>query len=93
MASGDRAAIERQLQVSDYAAERGGKVYGLVAATPMKLILNFKSGQVLDMIEGWGEFLCLPDDEKLQALADPRCGPACRRSRQIHATRRWAAHC
>ena len=70
--SGDRAAIERQLQVSDYAAERGGKVYGLVAATPMKLIVNFRSGQVLDMIEGWREFLGLPDDEKLQALADPQ---------------------
>jgi N-acyl-D-aspartate/D-glutamate deacylase len=38
----------------------------------MKLLVNFKSGQVLDMIDGWAEFLLLPDDEKLKALADPQ---------------------
>jgi N-acyl-D-aspartate/D-glutamate deacylase len=70
--SGDRAAIERQLHVSDYAAARGGKVYGLVAATPMKLLVNFKSGQVLDMIDGWAEFLLLPEAWKLAILRDPK---------------------
>src|SRR5262249_48476099 len=53
------------------AAERGAKVFGLVPTTPIKSVLNFRSGFALDMIENWNEFLHLPDKEKIAAMRDP----------------------
>ena len=63
--------LESQMVMGKYAAERGAKVYGLVPATPVKGILNFRSGFGLDMIDGWNEFLHLPDDQKITAMGDP----------------------
>jgi N-acyl-D-aspartate/D-glutamate deacylase len=71
VSSTTREFIEKQLLMSDYAAERGAKIYALVPATPIKAILNFRTGFTLDMIENWNEFLHLPDKEKIAAMRDP----------------------
>lgn len=63
--------LKKQLAMSDYAAERGARVYALVPATPLKSILNLRTGFVLDMLENWNEFLHLPDKEKIAAMRDP----------------------
>ncbi len=62
---------ESQLRASDYARERGALVYGLVPSVSPKVILNFVSGFVLDVIPEWAPVLALPHEEKRAALADP----------------------
>ena len=62
---------ESQLRASDYARERGAAVYGLVPSVSPRIILNFISGFVLDVIPEWAAVLALPHDEKRAALADP----------------------
>ena len=44
-------ALEAQLKTGPYAAERGARVYGLVPATPIKAIVNFRTG--VDDIEAY----------------------------------------
>jgi N-acyl-D-aspartate/D-glutamate deacylase len=60
-----------QLGASDYAAARGGKVVPLVQASVMTNFLNFASGFVLDMYQGWDALMRLPLDERMRALRDP----------------------
>lgn len=62
--------LQSQLVMGKYAAERGAKVYGLVPCVPLKGILNFRSGFGLDMYDDWGQFLHLPEDEKIAAMGD-----------------------
>jgi N-acyl-D-aspartate/D-glutamate deacylase len=69
--SENKQTLEDQLRLGDYAAERGAKVFALVPTTPIKSILNFRTGFGLDMIENWNAFLHLPDREKLAAMRDP----------------------
>jgi N-acyl-D-aspartate/D-glutamate deacylase len=71
VSSANREMIEKQLGMSDYAAEHGAKIYALVPATPIKVIMNFRTGFGLDMIENWNEFLHLPDKQKIAAMRDP----------------------
>lgn len=71
VSSANKVFMETQLVVSDYAAKRGAKVIGLVPATAIKSIQNFRTGFGLDMIENWNEFLHLPDKEKIVAMRDP----------------------
>lgn len=66
-----RDMLDAQLEVGRYAAERGAKVYGLVPAVPIKNVINLRTGIQIDLLEGWSDFLHLPDEEKLVALADP----------------------
>jgi N-acyl-D-aspartate/D-glutamate deacylase len=69
--SRDRAHFDNQLWIADYAAERGGKIWPLAPAMPVGTQVNFRTGSLLDKLEGWGEFFILSDEEKLERLADP----------------------
>ncbi|MET0370357.1 MAG: amidohydrolase family protein [Sphingobium sp.] len=64
-------ATASQLAASDYAAARGGMVVALVPAVPLKALLNFVSGFLLDTLPGWSAVLMLPTEEKIAALQDP----------------------
>lgn len=60
-----------QLRATDYAAERGAVVFGLIQAGPSKLRINLQTGQLLDGLPVWPEFLSASHSDKLKALADP----------------------
>ncbi|HEV3354694.1 MAG TPA: amidohydrolase family protein [Acidimicrobiales bacterium] len=60
-----------QLEASDYAAERGGRIVALTLPHTMKVRLSFLSGFVFDGLPGWRPILALPLDERKKALADP----------------------
>jgi N-acyl-D-aspartate/D-glutamate deacylase len=60
-----------KLAASDYAAERGGKVFALTVPCDMTIHVNLKSGFILDAIPGWAATMALPLDEKVKALSDP----------------------
>ncbi|MDX1580145.1 MAG: amidohydrolase family protein, partial [Alphaproteobacteria bacterium] len=62
---------ESQLAASDYAKERGAAVFGLIPSVPPKVILNFISGFVIDVIPEWTSVLALPHEERVAALSDP----------------------
>jgi N-acyl-D-aspartate/D-glutamate deacylase len=42
-----------------------------VPVVPIKSIVNFRTGQQLDLYEGWNDFLHLPHEEKIAAMKDP----------------------
>jgi N-acyl-D-aspartate/D-glutamate deacylase len=69
--SGYKEVLESQLGMGPYAAERGARVLGLCAATPIKAFLNFRSAFVFGMLDGWKEFILLPHEEKIAAMRDP----------------------
>jgi N-acyl-D-aspartate/D-glutamate deacylase len=69
--SANRDFVEHQLQASDYAAERGGRVLALTVPDSIRPRFNFLSGVGLDILPGWGPLMGLPKDEKLAMLADP----------------------
>lgn len=69
--SGMPEYVDQQLSASDYAAERGARVVGLVFAQCVKLCVNFVSCFVLDGIPGWAPVMALPLAERKRALADP----------------------
>ncbi|MBT6274927.1 MAG: amidohydrolase family protein [Chromatiales bacterium] len=66
-----RPAIDRKLAASDYAARHGGKVIALTGPAPVETRLNFESGFVLDILDGWAGPMTLPNDEKKALLSDP----------------------
>lgn len=63
--------LASQLRMGTYAAERGARVYGLVQTTPMKNVINFRTGMQMELLEGWNAFIHLPYDDKLAAMRDP----------------------
>jgi N-acyl-D-aspartate/D-glutamate deacylase len=63
--------MENNLKASDYAAERGGKIIALTVPCAIQTRLSFQSGFALDALNGWAAPMALPDDEKMQLLADP----------------------
>ncbi|MCU1456204.1 MAG: aminoacylase [Actinomycetia bacterium] len=67
----DPARHESQLETSDYAAERGGRVVALTLPHSMKIRLSFLSGAVLEGFPGWHPIMSLPPAERARALADP----------------------
>ncbi len=67
----NRDEVESKLAVSDRAARAGGRVVGLFMPMPIRTVLNFLSGFVLDMLEGWSKPMALPPAEKLALLASP----------------------
>jgi N-acyl-D-aspartate/D-glutamate deacylase len=83
-----------QLEASDRAAERGGRVVALTVPCVMQLHLNFRSGFLFDALPGWGPTMALPDDDKLRALNDPGVRRRLRESAEsdtglFRATLRW----
>ena len=63
--------MQHQLTGRDNAAERGGRVLALTLPDSFRLRLNFTSGFVLDILNGWDKLMALPVDEKLRQLRDP----------------------
>jgi N-acyl-D-aspartate/D-glutamate deacylase len=63
--------VEAQLELGRHAARNGARVLGLVPAAPIKSIVNFRTGALLEMLPEWPAFLLLPHDEKLAAMKDP----------------------
>jgi len=93
VAPGNQAQLESQIAASDYARQRGARVVGLASVYPASMRLNFYSGFVFDMLDGWAEVFRLPLAERIAHLQDPanrreldRRG----RSRQSGAMRRAA---
>ncbi len=66
-----REMLDMQLAMGPAAAERGAKVFGLVPAAPIKPIVNFRSGQLLEMLGGWHDFIHQDDDSKIAEMKDP----------------------
>ena len=64
--------VQHQLKGFDIAAERGGKVIALTLPDTFRIRLNFKSGFILDILNGWDELMALPDDVKLTMMRDPK---------------------
>jgi N-acyl-D-aspartate/D-glutamate deacylase len=63
-------AVDRQLAGSDLAADRGGRVVALTLPDSLRLWLNFKSGFILDILNGWERLMALPDAAKLAMLSE-----------------------
>lgn len=62
---------QQKLALSDRARELGGKIVGLAIPRIFGARFCFRSGFVLDAIEGWREPMALPPAEKLALLSDP----------------------
>lgn len=63
--------VQHQLAGFDIAAKRGGQVLALTLPDTFRLRLNFKSGFILDILNGWDTLMALPDADKLAMLRDP----------------------
>jgi N-acyl-D-aspartate/D-glutamate deacylase len=63
--------VQHQLTGYDIAEARGGKVIALTLPDSFRLRLNFLSGFVLDILNGWDKLMALPPAEKLRQLGDP----------------------
>lgn len=63
--------VQHQLAGFDIAAERGGQVLALTLPDTFRLRLNFRSGFILDILEGWDSLMALPPGEKMAMLRDP----------------------
>jgi len=61
--------VQHQLAGFDIAAARGGHVLALTLPDTFRLRLNFKSGFILDILDGWNKLMALPDEAKLEMLA------------------------
>ena len=63
--------VDHQLTAGDYAADHGGRVVALTLPDSFRMRLNFKSGFVLDILNGWDTLMALPNEEKLAMLRSP----------------------
>jgi N-acyl-D-aspartate/D-glutamate deacylase len=63
--------VQHQLAGFDLAAAEGGRVLALTLPDTFRLRLNFTSGFILDIIDGWDRLMALPVEEKLRQLRDP----------------------
>ncbi len=63
--------VQHQLAGFEIAAAEGGRVLALTLPDTFRLRLNFTSGFILDILEGWDTLMALPVDEKLRQLRDP----------------------
>lgn len=64
-------ALNEQIELGRYAAERGARIYGLVPAVPIKNVINFRTGMLLEMLDGWQDLIQAPHDAKLRLMRDP----------------------
>ncbi|MGB8861716.1 MAG: amidohydrolase family protein [Ilumatobacteraceae bacterium] len=63
--------VQHQLAGYDIAAAEGGRVLALTLPDTFRLRLNFTSGFILDILQGWDALMALPVQEKLRQLRDP----------------------
>ena len=63
--------VQHQLRGFDIAAERGGHVLALTLPDTFRLRINFTSGFIFDILDGWDRLMALPVEEKLRQLRDP----------------------
>jgi N-acyl-D-aspartate/D-glutamate deacylase len=63
--------VQHQLAGFDIAAERGGHVLALTLPDTFRLRINFASGFIFDILNGWDRLMALPIEEKLRQLRDP----------------------
>jgi N-acyl-D-aspartate/D-glutamate deacylase len=63
--------VQHQLTGFDIAAERGGHVLALTLPDTFRLRINFTSGFIFDILNGWDSLMALPVDEKVRQLRDP----------------------
>ena len=63
--------VQHQLAGFDIAAAEGGRVLALTLPDTFRLRLNFTSGFILDILQGWDTLMALPVEEKLRQLRDP----------------------
>jgi N-acyl-D-aspartate/D-glutamate deacylase len=66
-----RGHWREKLALSDRARELGGKIVGLVIPRIFGARFCFRSGFVLDAIDGWREPMALPPADKLALLSEP----------------------
>jgi N-acyl-D-aspartate/D-glutamate deacylase len=71
VSSYNRDLFRGQLDASDYAASRGGRVVALTLPQVMTLRLNLATGFIFDALPGWGEVIGLPIEERKRRFADP----------------------
>jgi N-acyl-D-aspartate/D-glutamate deacylase len=67
---GNEAVIESQLAATEYARQRGARVKALTTVYPGSMRLNFHSGFVFDMLDGWAPVFRLPVPERIALLQD-----------------------
>ena len=89
--------VQHQLRGSDLAAQEGGRVLALTLPDTFRLRLNFTSGFILDILEGWDVLMALPAAEKLRQLRDPRSRAAWNEQAQAtsgstRALANWASY-
>lgn len=86
---------QEKLALSDRAAAAGGKIVGLAIPRLFGARFCFRSGFVLDAIEGWQDAMALPPDEKLALLRDPagraRLAELARSTRGMGLLTDWSA--
>jgi N-acyl-D-aspartate/D-glutamate deacylase len=63
--------VQHQLAGFDIAAAQGGRVLALTLPDTFRIRLNFTSGFVLDILQGWDALMALPVEEKLRQLRNP----------------------
>ena len=63
--------VQHQLAGYDIAAGEGGRVLALTLPDTFRLRLNFTSGFILDILDGWDSLMALPVEEKMRQLRDP----------------------
>ena len=68
---GNEAQVASQIAAADYARARGAKVVALASVVPATMRLNFHSGFVFDMLDGWAEVFQSPPMERMAYLKDP----------------------
>ncbi|HEX9682025.1 MAG TPA: amidohydrolase family protein [Acidimicrobiales bacterium] len=69
--SSDPTRHVRQMEASDIAASRGGRVVALTMPTIVGMNMSFGSFCALNLIPGWGEVLDLPVPDRIRKLSDP----------------------
>lgn len=62
--------LDAMLEMGPHAARQGAKVYGLVPVVPIKSVVNFRTGQQLELLGGWHEFIHQPHESKIAAMKD-----------------------
>ncbi|MEY2553665.1 MAG: hypothetical protein QOC57_1525, partial [Ilumatobacteraceae bacterium] len=63
--------VQHQLAGFDIAAQEGGRVLALTLPDTFRMRVNFTSGFVLDILNGWDSLMALPAEEKMRCLRDP----------------------
>ncbi|NRA35786.1 MAG: amidohydrolase family protein [Polyangiaceae bacterium] len=86
-------AYQAQLDLSDRAAARGGRILALTLPQVMNMRLNLRSGFVLDSISEWKNIFRLPVKERCRALSEPAIrdglAKATRTNKMFGALFRW----